>query len=128
VNTHNSQTVLHDILLANGVFCFTSGLIFALATSPLSGFLNTTQPVMTILGIAIMLYGVLVGFNATRPAISRRFTFFSIISDSIWVLASILLLILPIFRFTSDAKWAIGIIAICMDIFATFQFLEWRKM
>jgi hypothetical protein len=128
VNTHNSQTALHDILLANGVFCFTSGLIFALTASPLAGFLNTTQPVMTILGIAIMLYGVLVGFNATRPAISRGFTFFTVIGDSVWVLASILLLTLPIFHFTPDAKWAIGLTAICVDIFATLQFLEWRKM
>jgi|SRR5688572_28772992 len=48
-------------------------------------------------------------------------------SASGWVIASILLLILPLFNFSTDAKWAIGITAICMDIFATIQFLEWRK-
>jgi hypothetical protein len=82
MNTHNSQTTLHNIPLANAVFCFTSGLIFALAASPLAGFLNTTQPVMTILGIAIMLYGVWVGFNATHSVISRSFTLFTIFADS----------------------------------------------
>jgi hypothetical protein len=44
------------------------------------------------------------------------------------VLTSILLLVLPWFTFTSEAKWAIGVTAICVDIFATLQFLQWRKM
>lgn len=128
MDERNPQLTLHDILLANATFCFTSGLIFTLAASPLAGFLGTTHPVMTFLGIALMIYGVWVGFIATRPVISRSFTLFTIIADSAWVFLSILLLVLPIFHFTPDAKWAIGLTAICVDIFATLQFLEWRKM
>jgi hypothetical protein len=73
-------------------------------------------------------YAVLIAFNTYRPLISREFTLFTVIGDSVWVLASMLLLVLPWFTFTADAKWAIGITAICVDIFATFQFLEWRRM
>jgi hypothetical protein len=128
MNTHNPQLALHDTLLANAVFCATSGLIFALAASPLAGFLNTTQSVMIVFGIVLIVYGVWLGFNATRPVISRGFTLFTVIADSVWVLFSILLLVLPVFDFTSGAKWAIGITAICVDMFATFQFLQWRRM
>ncbi len=59
---------------------------------------------------------------------SRGFTLLTVICDSAWVLASILLLTLPTFDFTADARWAIGLTAIYVDIFATIQFLEWRKM
>jgi hypothetical protein len=110
------------------MFSFTSGLFFLLAKKPLGEFLGTSSTVMNILTIILFGYAVLIAFNTQRPTISRGFTFFTVIGDSVWVFASVLLLILPVFHFTSDAKWAIGIIAICVDIFATLQFLEWRKM
>jgi hypothetical protein len=83
---------------------------------------------MTILGIGLILYGAFIIFTAARPTITRGFTLFTIIADSTWVLFSVLLLVLPVFSFTTEAKWAIGVTAICVDAFATLQFLEWRKM
>ena len=128
MNNSANQINLSRLLVANATFCFTSGLILALAANPLAGFLDTTPPVTRGLGIALMLYGIWVGFNATRPVISRGFTLFSTIVDSVWVLLSILLLALPVFDFTPEAKWGIGIIAIFVDAFATLQFLQWRRM
>lgn len=124
----NDQLNLSRLLVSNGTFCFTSGIIFTLAAEPLAGFLNTLPIVMTVLGVGLILYGAFITFMATRPVITRRFTLFTILADSAWVLLNILLLVLPIFTFTAEAKWAIGITAICVDAFATLQFLVWRKM
>jgi hypothetical protein len=124
----NDQLNLSRLLVSNGTFCFTSGIIFTLAAEPLAGFLNTLPIVMTVLGVGLILYGAFITFMATRPVITRRFTLFTILADSAWVLLNILLLVLPIFTFTAQAKWAIGITAICVDAFATLQFLVWRKM
>jgi hypothetical protein len=124
----NDQLNLSRLLVSNGTFCFTSGVIFTLAVEPLAGFLNTLPIVMTVLGVGLILYGAFITFMATRPVITRRFTLFTILADSAWVLLNILLLVLPIFTFTAEAKWAIGITAICVDAFATLQFLVWRKM
>lgn len=124
----NDQLNLSRLLVANGTFCFTSGVIFTLAAEPLAGFLNTLPIVMTVLGVGLVLYGAFIIFMATRSNITRGFTLFTIIADSTWVLLSILLLVLPVFNFTAEAKWAIGITAICVDAFATLQFLVWRKM
>jgi NADH:ubiquinone oxidoreductase subunit 6 (subunit J) len=128
MNTQIDQSNLRHILNANAMFSATSGLFFLLAAKPLAGFLGTTPLVMYILAIVMFGYAVLIAFNTSRPAISREFTLFTVIGDSAWVVLSILLLVLPWFTFTSEAKWAIGIIAIFVDIFATIQFLEWRKM
>ena len=119
---------LSRLLVSNGTFCFTSGIILTLAAKPLSDFLGTLPIVMSILGIGLILYGAFVTYMATRSIITKGFTLFTILADSAWVLLSILLLVLPAFNFTTDAKWAIGITAICVDTFATLQFLEWRKM
>lgn len=124
----NNQLNLSRILLANGVFCSTSGLIFTLAANPLAGFLNTLPLVMTILGIGLLLYGIFIVHISMRPTITKSFTLFTVFADSAWVLFSVLLLILPIFNFAADAKWAIGVVAVVVDVFATLQFMEWRKM
>ncbi len=124
----NNQLTLSRLLVSNGTFCFTSGIIFSLTANPLAGFLNATPAVMTTLGIGLILYGAYITFMATRSAITSKFMLFTVIADSAWVLLSLLLLVLPIFNFTPEAKWAIGITAICVDAYATMQFFEWRKM
>ena len=123
-----TQSTLHRVLEANAVFSATSGLFFLVASKPLGEFLGASPLVMNILAIVMFGYAALITFNTSRPVISRSFTLFTVIGDSAWVLGSILLLILPLFNFTADAKWAIGITAICVDVFATLQFLQWRKM
>lgn len=128
MNIQTNQSNLRHILNANAMFSATSGLIFFLAARPLAEFLGTTPTVMYVLAVVMFGYAALIAFNAFRSTISREFTLFTVIGDSAWVLLSILLLIAPGFDFTSEAKWAIGITAICVDAFATLQFLEWRKM
>ncbi len=128
MNIQANQSNLRHILNANAMFSATSGIFFVLAAKPLAGFLGTMPLVMYLLAIVMFSYAALIAFNTNRPTIGREFTLFTVIGDSAWVLLSILLLITPWFNFTSDAKWAIGITAICVDIFATLQFLEWRKM
>ena len=128
MNIQTNQSNLRHILNANAMFSATSGLIFFLAARPLAEFLGIAPPVMYILATVLFGYAALIAFNTHRPAISRDFTLFTVIGDSAWVLLSILLLLAPGLDFSSEAKWAIGVAAVCVDIFATLQFLEWRKM
>lgn len=128
MNTQTDRSNLYHVLNANAMFSFTSGLFFVLARKPLGDFLGASPDLMITLALVMFGYAALIAFNTQRSTVSRGFTLFTVIGDSAWVLGSILLLILPLFAFSSDAKWAIGITAICVDIFATVQFLEWRKM
>ena len=128
MNTFNDQSTLQHILHTNAVFSFTSGLFFLLARGPLAEFVGASAAVMNLLAIVMFGYALLIAANILRPEIRRSFVLFTVIGDSAWVLGSILLLLLPAFRFSSDAKWAIGVTAICVDVLATLQFLEWRKM
>ncbi len=128
MSTQNNPSTLRRVLDANAVFSATSGLFFFVAAKPFGEFLGVSPLVMMILTVVMFCYAALITFNTSRPVISRGFTLFTIIGDSAWVLGSILLLALPLFTFSAEAKWAIGITAVCVDIFATLQFLEWRKM
>jgi NADH:ubiquinone oxidoreductase subunit 6 (subunit J) len=128
MNAQINQSSLHRILNANAMFSATSGLFFILAARPLAEFLGTTPFTMYVLAIVMFGYAALIAFNTRTATISREFTLFTVLGDSAWVLLSILLLLVPGFNFAPEAKWAIGITSICVDIFATLQFLEWRKM
>ena len=128
MNTQNKAFALQHILHTNAVFSATSGLFFLLARKPLAEFLGASEALINILAFVMFGYALLIAVNLFRPEIGRGFVLFTVIGDSSWVLASVLLLILPLFSFSGEAKWAIGITAICVDVLATLQFLEWRKM
>ena len=81
-----------------------------------------------LLGIGLIGYAALLYLNASRPEISRSFVLFAVIADTIWVLLSVVLLLTNWMPFTGPGKWAVGIVAVIVDIFATLQFFEWRKM
>jgi hypothetical protein len=128
MNPLDNRSTLHHVLHTNAVFSLTSALFCLLARKPLGDFLGASPTVMSILTIVMFGYALMIAVNILRPQIHRGFVLFTVIGDSTWVLGSILLLILPAFSFNTDAKWAIGVTAICVDILATLQFLEWRKM
>ena len=128
MQTQNNPSTLRRVLDANAVFSATSGLFFFIAARPISAFLGADPAVISVLTLMMFAYAALIVFNTSRPTISRGFVFSTVLGDTAWVLLSILLLVTGVFPFTSEAKWAIGITAVCVDLFATLQFLEWRKM
>jgi hypothetical protein len=129
MNTPANQTFIRRILYGNAIFSGVSGLLFLLASNPIAKFLGLDASlVILILGIGLGGYAVLIYTNTSRVEISSAFVLFAIIGDSAWVLLSIILLLTSWVPFSVEGKWAVGIIAVIVDIFATLQFLEWRKM
>ncbi len=125
----NQQITVRRVLYGNAIFCGISGLGFALASNAVSSFLGLDAALIIFaLGIGLVGYAGLIYLKASRPTITREFVLFAIIADSAWVLGSVLLLITNWIPFSVEGKWAIGIIAAIVDMFATLQFMEWRKI
>ena len=129
MNTRANQTLIRRILYGNAIFSGVSGFLFLFASNPIAKFvgLGAFLPILLI-GIGLIAYAALIYTNRSRPEISRSFVLIAVIGDSIWVLLSIVFLLTGWVPFSADGKWAVGIIAVMVDIFATLQFLEWRKM
>lgn len=122
------QSKIRTVLLTDAVFSATGGLLFLLARQPLGEFLGVSPAVMAVLIAVQFGFAALIASQLARPTISRGFVAFTMIGNSAWVLASLLLLTLPAFNFSTEARWAIAVVAVCVDALATLQFLEWRKM
>ncbi len=130
MTTQSQFSNIRRILFANAIFCAVSGLILAFASKPIAAFLGIAPSagILLGLGIALMVYADIVYIFAKREEISKGFVLFVIIAESLWVLDSILLLVTNWIPFTVEGKWTIGIIAVIVDLFASLQFFEWRKM
>ena len=126
----NGQLTIRRILFGNALFSGVSGLLFTFASAPVMRYLGLDNAAIVILflGIGLMGYAALIYTSASRTEISPSFVLFAVIGDSTWVLLSILLLLTTWVPFSVEGKWAVGIIAAIVDVFATLQFLEWRKM
>jgi hypothetical protein len=129
MNATMNQTFIRRILYGNAMFSGVSGLLFLFASTPIARFLglDASLPIL-ILGIVLLGYAALLYTNASRQGILASFVLFAVIGDSVWVLISLLLLLTNWLPFSVEGRWAVGIIAVIVDVFATFQFLEWRKM
>lgn len=125
-----NQTSIRRILFGNVIFSGVSGLLFTFASASVAHYLGIENAsfVILLIGLGLVGYAALIYVNASRTEIPRAFVLFAVIGDSTWVLLSILLLLTTWVPFTVEGKWAVGIIAAIVDIFATLQFLEWRKM
>ena len=129
MNTSPNQTIIRSILYGNAIFSGVSGLLFILASNVIANFIGLgSSPVILVIGIGLAGYAVLIYVNASRKKISRSFVLTAVISDSVWVLLSILLLTTGWVQFSVDGKWTVGLITMLVDVFATLQFIEWRKM
>lgn len=125
----SQSTYLRRVLYGNAVFSGISGLVCIAASGLVAAFLGLdAAPVILGLGAGLAAYAALLSFQASRPVISRPFVLFAVGADVAWVLLSILLLTTHWIPFAPEGKWATGIVAAIVEVFATLQFMAWRKM
>jgi len=122
-------SLIRRVLYGNAIFSGVSGLFFVIASHVVAKFIGIGAPLaILIIGIGLTGYAGMIYISASRSEISRSFVLTAVFSDSAWVVLSILLLVTGWVPFSGEGKWAIGIVAMIVDIFATLQFIEWRKM
>jgi len=125
----NNSTLLRNALYGNSIFCSTSGLAFALFSSPIATFLGLSASwIILVLGIGLLLYGVEVFIFARKESISESFAKFVIGADLAWVIGSVVLIFGNFAAFTTAGKWAIAVIADIVLVFAIMQYVGLRKM
>jgi len=128
--TSTNHASIRRILFGNAIFSGVSGLLFTFESASVARYLGieNTSLVILLIGLGLVGYAILIYGNASRTEISPSFVLFAVIGDSTWVLLSILMLLTTWVPFTVEGKWAVGIVAAIVDVFATLQFIEWRKM
>jgi len=121
------QSLLKNALTGNAVFSVVSGAAILLANRWLVGFLGLPDKVsLTILGVSLVVYAVLLWLNARRPKIKVTDAWVAVIMDAVWVVGSyVLIVVIP---FSAGGKWAIALVAELVMAFAILQWLGIRRI
>lgn len=133
MNTHlttgHPSTLLRRALVANALFSGASGALLALGARPVAPFLGLDNPlILTIIGALLLLYAADLLYVATRPTVNRTAAWLAVALDLLWVAGSAAILLGGWLPLTTAGKWAVGIVAELVFLFALFQYLGIRRL
>lgn len=122
------STLGRRVLRASGVFSLLGGAALAAACKPIAAFLGPDIALaLLIVGGATFLYAVYLLWVLSRPAVRQRLLLTIGVADAAWVLASIILLLVPGMPFTTEGRWAVGVLAFIVAGFAALEFYALRR-
>jgi hypothetical protein len=125
---HSTSLLLRRTLQANGIFSSLGGVMLIAGTVPITAFLGLQTPIILIVvGIVSLLYAASLFLTTARPSIDRRTGMTYALLDSVWVIASVVILFTGWVPLTTEGKWAVGLVAVIVAIFAELQFLGSRR-
>jgi hypothetical protein len=121
------QDLLKKALAGNAVFSVVSGVAILFANRWLVKFLGLpAKASLAIVGVSLVVYAVILWFNARRRKIRITDAWIAVIIDAVWVLgSSVLIFVVP---FSSGGKWVVALVAELVLAFAIVQWLGIRRI
>jgi hypothetical protein len=120
-NNFNSR-VLFATLKLNAIFSCLTGLVLILFNKTMAGFLGSMPPyVLLIIGLILTSFSIRLAYVSFKGEIRKMEALSIIVSDFLWVVGSISLLLIAPYFFTEAGKWIVVATAIPVISFAEFQ-------
>jgi hypothetical protein len=121
------QRLLKRALTGNALFSVISGVAILSANRWLVTFLGLSDKVsLSILGVSLIVYALVLFFNARRPQIKITDAWIAVVMDAVWVVGSYLLIFLV--PFSLGGKWVVALVAELVLAFAILQWLGIRRI
>ena len=134
----DNAPTLRYALRANAVFSLLSGLLFVLDSAQVAEFLGirnarvfnamSGSTFILSLGVGILAFAAVVGFLSTRHPMSKRAGTAIFVGDSVWVLASILLIVEKALPLSTGGFWAVLVVTDIVLALAIWEFIGIRRM
>jgi len=131
-----SDRLLRRTLWGNAVFSVISGAVLVACATPFAGW-ATHEPlsvagldlaiVFELLGLGVVLFGALCGWAASRETLLRGLARVIFIADIAWVVASVLVLLLPA-AWTGIGIAGIVVVALIVADIAVLEYLGLRRL
>jgi hypothetical protein len=126
--TRTKNSLLRNALRANAAFSGISGIIAIIDAEIIADFMGTgTALIYMILGLNLVIYAGITLYYAGQEAIDKRFAWFAVIADGIWVIASAAILLTNAFDLSVGGKWLVLILADVVLAFAIAQYIGLRR-
>ncbi len=123
----NKSTLLRSTLKVNAIFSLLSGLELLVFNRPISQFLGWSNTwIIALIGLGLLAFAGVVWQVAKSPKSKSNSVKTIIAADISWVILSIILIALPTVL-SFEGKWATGILADIVAVFAILQIFGLRQ-
>jgi hypothetical protein len=117
------------VLRADGVVVAAGGLVLLAGAAPLAEFFGAGGwTLYAALGILFIVYGVSLVWHTLRRPVEPALLLAIALLNTVWVLASVVMLLLDTPDVSSGGRWVIALAAVVVAGFAAVQFAAWRGM
>ena len=123
----NPSPLLRRILVIDAVFSGISAVSLVGGAGLLAPLLNLPEALVRESGLFLIVYAALVGWLATRAALSAGAVWAVIVVNAVWVLASVALLFSPAVSPNWLGEGAIVLQAIAVGVIAELQYVGLRR-
>lgn len=121
---NNDVSSLKTVLLANGLFSGSSGLVLALFPGWIGALLGYQfSTIYVVIGVVLLVYAGQLFVQLRSKRIHKLWLWWFILADLIWVAGSIVILWGDLFISTSFGRWLVAIVAGVVGLFALLQYL-----
>ncbi|MBL4740971.1 MAG: hypothetical protein JKY12_08240 [Sneathiella sp.] len=119
---------MKNTLLVNAANSTVAGALCLIANGPISQFMGLNDSVyLYILGAGLVLFGLDVGYTATRNPINAKFVKMIIGADIAWVIASSLIVGLAPEWVSTYGAILIEVVALSVAVFAVLQTIGLKR-
>jgi len=123
-----TNRLLKNTLLVNATNSTVAGLLCLIANGPITRFMGLNDSLyLYIIGVGLVLFGLDVGYTATRNPINAKFVKMIIGADIAWVIASFLIVGLAPELISSYGAILVEVIALSVAVFAALQTIGLKR-
>lgn len=128
-NGGTRSQLLQRTLQGNALFSAISGLGFVLAPGWLAR-ITGIRPALAfiVVGVGLVGYAAWLWLNARKEPVPRSAALVAIVGDSLWVIASVIVLMSGILPMTTAGKWGVALVADVVGVFAILQLIGLRRL
>ena len=120
--------LLRYTLRGNALVTATCGVLCLVDAQPLAALTGITPPsILSALGMIMLVYAAALLYITSQRHIDRRMAIATVVLDTLWVIASVALIVEGWSTLTSAGVWVVAIQALITAVFADLQlFGVWR--
>ncbi len=121
MNVH--PNLLRNALRGNAIFSATTGVASIVAGSRIGTLMGVPEEVIIQNGISLLVFAAWLGWISTRTSVPVRQAAAAATLDTLWVVASLVVLAAGLGALTFEGKWIVGVGALVVATFADLQWL-----
>lgn len=113
----------------DGLFCIGSGAVFLFDSEAVSRFMGVQTPgIIAALGLGIVIYGMVLLYDALKGLVNRRMLQVLIALDVVWIVASVVLLAAAPDALNTEGRWVVLILADIVAAFGVWKYVGMRRL